>query len=294
MSRATRVGAVAFTTGLALLAVALLLPDRRALPAVDRLSAAGGLSPAQPRFGDEVRAVVEVLLDRRAADPGSVRVEASFAPFHVGATLRDRVDAGNRTRLRYEYVLDCLRSDCLPGTSSEGGAGFLLPPASVSYALVDGRPATVAVGWPEVTIGSQLRQIDFAVLPWRAQIRPLPPMSYRLAPRLLAAAAALVALLALAGGGFLLLARLRPDAVRAMAARIGRRTVLERALAAVRSSAAGEDAEERRRALDLLARELHGAERGRSRDARRLAWSRSRPERLEMERLADAVEGVDR
>ena len=288
-----KLGAVAFATGVVLLAGALLLPDRRVLPAVDRLSAAGALSPAEPLFGDEVRAVVEVLLDRRAVDPGSVRVEASFTPFHIGATLRDRADAGTRTMLRYEYVLDCLRSDCLPGPFSEGGAGFLLPPTTVSYALVDGRPATVAVGWPEVTIGSQLRQIDFAVLPWRAQIRPLPPMGYRLAPRLLAAAAALAALLALAAGGFLLLARLRPDAARVMAARVGRRSVLERALAAVRSAAAGEDAEERRRALDLLARELHGAERGRSRDARRLAWSRSRPERLEMERLADAVERVD-
>lgn len=297
MSRPLVVGAGALAAGLALLAAALFLPDRRTLPAVDRLAAVGGLSTASPHFGDEVRAVVEVLLDRRAVDPSSVRVDASFSPFHVGATLRDRVDAGRRTRLRYEYVLDCLRSACLPGPSGDGSGngatGFLLPSASVRYTLVDGRPGTAAVGWPEVQIGSQLRQIDFGVLPWRAQIRPLPPLRYRLAPRLLAAGAVFAALLALTGGGLLLLARLRPETARALAVRRRRGSVLERALAAVRNAAAGEDAEERRRALDLLARELRGAERDRSRDARRLAWSRSRPERSEMERLADAVEGVD-
>lgn len=297
MSRRLVVGVVALAAGIALLAAALLLPDRRALPAVDRLAAAAELSTSSPRFGDEVRAVVEVLLDRRAVDPGSVRVDASFSPFHVGATHRDRVDAGLRTRLRYEYVLDCLRSACVPGPSGDGtgdpDAGFLLPPASVRYTLVDGRPRETPVGWPEVRIGSQLRQLDFAVLPWRAQIRPLPPMRYRLAPRVLAAGTALAALLALAGGGLLLLARLRPETARALAVRRRRGSVLERALAAVRNAAAGEDAEERRRALDLLARELRDAKRGRSHDARRLAWSRERPGRSEMERLADAVEGAD-
>lgn len=294
MSRAFGFGAVALAAGLALLAAAFFLPDRRTLPAVDRLSAASGLSTASPHFGDEVRAVVEVLLDRRAVNPRSVRVDASFTPFHVGATLRERVDAGRRTRLRYEYVLDCLRSACLPGSPpAAGGAGFLLPPATVRYTLVDGRPGTTAVGWPEMRIGSQLRQIDFGVLPWRAQIRPLPPLGYRLAPRVLAAGAVLAALLALAGGGFLLFIRFRPDAARALKVRRGRRSVLERALAAVRNAAAGDDAEERRRALDLLARELRSAERGSSRDARRLAWSRARPERSEMEQLADAVEGVE-
>lgn len=293
MTRAVSLGAVGLAAGLALLTAALLLPDRRTLPQVDGLSAASGLSNASPRFGDEVRAVVEVLLDRHAVDPRSVHVDASFSPFHLGATLRDRVDAGERTRLRYEYVLDCLRSACLPGPAANGGAGFLLPPATVRYTLVDGRPRETVVGWPELRIRSQLRRIDFAMLPWRTQIRPLPPLGYRLAPRLLAVAAALAALLALAGGGFLLLARLRPEAARAVSARRGRRSVLERALAAVRNAAAGEDSEERRRALDLLARELRDAERRRSYDARRLAWSRARPERSEMERLADAVEGVD-
>jgi hypothetical protein len=64
--------------------------------------------------------------------------------------------------------------------------------------------------------------------------------------------------------------------------------VLDRALAAVRSAAGGEDAAERRRALDLLARELRRGEA--ARDARRLAWSRAAPVRTEMEELADRVE----
>lgn len=293
MSRPVALGAAALAAGLALLAAALLLPERRTLPPVDTLSAVGGLSSTTPRFGDEVRAVVEVLVDRRAVDPRSVRVEAAFAPFHVGATLRDRVDAGQRTRLRYEYVLDCLRSACLPGPSGDG-AGFLLPAARVGYTLADGRPRSAAVGWPELTIRSQLAQADFGILPWQTQVRPLPELDYRLPPRLLGLVSLLAGLAALAAGALLLLHRFRPDAARAVALRRGRVSVLDRALAAVRQAAAGDDAEERRRALDLLARELRGRARGRSRDARRLAWSRSSPERAEMELLADAVEGAER
>ena len=73
------------------------------------------LTPEQHLFGDAVRARVELIVDSERVDPDSVEIGANFDPYRelrpVEAT---RSQDGTITKLRYDYVLGCLVSQCLP------------------------------------------------------------------------------------------------------------------------------------------------------------------------------------
>ncbi|HEU0335081.1 MAG TPA: hypothetical protein VFR43_00930 [Gaiellaceae bacterium] len=281
---------VALGVGVALLAAALLHDEAASLPRVDEVRAAAGLDVGGGRFGDPVVAGVEVLVPAEAVDPESIRVDASFAPFALaGPPALERRDGGPTTLLRWRYRLECLERACLP---REAGLGVVLPPATVRFVSRSGRAGAVTVGWPQVRSATWLGGADAGLLGWRADLAPLPAFDYRIPPRPFAVLLALVAVALAAAGAALLWPAVR-RAVPHAAAPADRRSVLDRALAAVRAAAGGDDAAERRRALDLLARELRrGARRDEAGDARRLAWSRSAPMQTEMDELADRVEGV--
>jgi Flp pilus assembly protein TadB len=70
--------------------------------------------------------------------------------------------------------------------------------------------------------------------------------------------------------------------------RLERMTPLQRSLELLKRAAAGGEAQPSRRALERVARELGDNELGA--DARRLAWSRSRPDAQSMDSLRDRVE----
>jgi hypothetical protein len=279
----------ALALGAVLLAAAALHDERPDLPAVDDVRAVAALDGGG-RFGDSVTAGVEVLVPTKGVDPESVRVDAGFAPFALAAQpVVERGDDGATALLRWRFRLECLEHACLP---REAGLGLVLPPATVRFVRRTGRAGSVTVGWPQVRTASWLGGDDAGLLGWRAALSPLPAFDYRVPPRPLAVLLGVVAIALAAAGAALLWPALR-GAVPHAHAPADRRSVLDRALAAVRSAAGGEDPAERRRALDLLARELRrGARRDEARDARRLAWSRGAPVRTEMEELADRVEGV--
>jgi hypothetical protein len=283
-----RLGAacVAVALGLALLVGALLRARDPQLPRVERVEAHASLPTRGSRFGDTVPVRLDVLLPRERVEPSSVRLNASFTPYRpVGRIAGDRVDDGGTTLLRYRFELECLRPDCLP---PRDGSPFVLPPALISFRTTNRAAGQVFVSWPPLAVDSQLEPSELSQLAWRDGASPRPAFDYRLPPRLLALLLGVLSVAAAVASARILVPRVA--AVLPEHRELDRRSVLERAIAAVRTAARGEDTAERRRSLDLLARELHAGERGQARIARRLAWSRSTPARGEMERLVDDVE----
>jgi hypothetical protein len=160
------------------------------------------------------------------------------------------------------YVLQCLDPACVPGPGPRR-----LRVAGARVVIV---PRTTAA------------EVAHPIRSFHRQTSP-PPPSYRIRPALLrvllpAAAALLVA--AAAALAWPLLRRLVPEPH-------DDRTPLQRAVDLVRASLRGAP-EDRRRALDLLARTL-GRE-GDAGEALELAWSRPDPEPQRVERLVERVE----
>ncbi len=199
-------------------------------------------------------------------------VALSPNPSHFGQLVTARVSGGPapsfvpftvRSHHGSTYLLQCLDPACVPG------------PGARRIRI----GATSAVIVPSTTAA----QVAHPLQSFRRQTA-LPAPSYRVRPGLLetlllVAAAALVALAGLIA--YPAVRRLIPE-------RVDERTPLQRALDLVRASI-GRDADDRRRALDVLGRAL--AEDARARDALGLAWSRPEPP---PDRVAELVEQVER
>jgi hypothetical protein len=174
----------------------------------------------------------------------------SFAPFAV------------RAQHGATYLLQCLDPACVPG------------PGNRTVKLGNARAVIV----PRTTA----TEVAHPVRSFRRQTR-VPPPTYRIRPGrlralLFAAAIGFVALAAFMLAPLVLLLIPRPRDVR---------TPLQRALDLVRASL-GRGADERRRALDVLARTLDRDPR--ARDALDLAWSAPEPEPRRVEDLLARVE----
>jgi hypothetical protein len=255
------------------------------------LAAATFLSPTNLLFGDHVTAELEVLADSARVDPNSVRIKTRFAPFEVvGRPQRERHEANGMVAFRFRYHLVCVTHDCLPAIQHP--RGFRLGRAVVSARRRDGTLAVVAPSWPAMEVSTRVTAIDLATSNWRVRDYPFPAISYRVRPSLLGglldAAAALLVL-----GGLALLAR----PVLARVPRFWRKDELaglvavERALALLRRARRTGEAEEQRKALDLLALELRRrGDAELARGARRLAWSELGPAADEVDSFAGRVE----
>jgi hypothetical protein len=232
----------------------------------------GTLAPRSYVFGDQLRAGLEILIDRDVFDPAKVDVDMRFAPFAVvGEPKRERRDFADLTRIRYMFVLECLTIDCVP-ESIERPIQF--PQAVVNHDGV----AIEQFSWPGFAIVARLRETSISAIPgsdWRASAVVL-PAGYRLTPSLL------VALLGVGGATLLAVSALLAVAGSAGLSRRWRRlrlTPLERALAALeRANAVGIE-HDQRLALDRLADELRTRGAGDlAMTARRLAWAQDVPE----------------
>jgi hypothetical protein len=272
--------------GVALLAGALVRARDPQLPAVRAVEARASLPTRGVQFGDTVPVRLDVLVPSDRVDPATVRLNASFYPYRtVGRVVPTRSDDSGTTLLRYRFQLECLRAECLP---ERDGSPFLLAPALVTFRTDRNAGGRVIVSWPPLAVSSRLDPLALQQLAWQDGASPPPGFDYWLPPRLVAVLLAVLALLSALASARILVPRVAaalPEHVE-----VDRRSVLERALAAVRSAARGDDTAERRRSLDLLARELGVGDHGEGRAARRLAWSRHTPARREMERLVDDVE----
>jgi hypothetical protein len=250
------------------------------------LSATTALGNPALSFGDALAARVEVLVDPKQVDVGSLRIRPRFAPWRIVSETTER-HSGAGTLLLYRYTLDCLSQACLPGrTLAE--RRFL--PVLISYRSPSGRTIHRAVEWPTYRVATRLTTPDIGdpTLHLSADTS-LPPVTYRISPGTLQPLlAALAALLVLTAGVFVWFALPRR-----------RRSSgpepppLQRALQLVRASTSNGYPAERRQALGRLARELRAdGRRDLAHAAVRLAWSSAPPSREATSDFADRVEAT--
>jgi hypothetical protein len=276
------------------------------LPPGRAIDSSRSLSPTTHFFGDIVSARIEVRIDRTILDPDRLRVEAGFEPYErIGRAELDRRDLGNYTRLRYEYALRCLTVTCIPERldtqlgEREGARGerrtFRLRPALIRYDDPSGEFPDVlrSISWPPVTSVSRLNEAQSeAEFPFRASPEELPSPSYRAAPALVAGGLLLVGVALLAWPislGVRAWRSRRPPVVEEKAPEL---TPLEQALLLVEWSR-GQDDDERRGALEVLAGELDGGVGSLGWQASELAWSRSAPSDEAVSALVERVREDD-
>lgn len=283
------------------------------LPEGRFIAASQSITPDVQLFAEPVIARVDVIVDRDRFDPAFVRVAGKFEPYELdGEIVRTRRDLGGYTHLRYEFTLRCLVYGCLeevgggpaeplaggipPPVETQGG-GFgerktvELVPARVVYDDPEGKTRVLrSVFWPPVQSVSRLNFGDTEVtgigFPFEASVTPLPGVSYRVSPPLLAAGLLLGALALLALPAVLVGRSLRREPP-AMCSE-SELSALEKALRLVEWARERSDAE-RREALEALAVELEAGESELAAPARRLAWSRARPSPEAADELVQSV-----
>jgi hypothetical protein len=253
-------------------------------PATPRQAISGEtlLSRSATLFADQLQVRIEVLIDRSRVDPARVGVNPKFDPYVLlGIPRLERQDTGPLTRLTYFANLACNTYACLPAYTT---TRVQFPPAKVTYwprgGTTDTRRRTLQVPWVGFTLGprtsaADLNNADPFVQPaWRATTEP-EAVSYRMSPTVLRGVLFGVSGLLFVLGliAFLrfvraVLRRFRPPAP----------GPLERAVALVENATARDDQPAKRKALELLSRELtHSGERELALAARELAWAEAMP-----------------
>jgi hypothetical protein len=249
------------------------------------------LAPEQHLFGDAVRARVELIVDTKRVDPDSVEIGANFDPYReIRPVEVTRSEDGAITNLRYDYVLGCLVSRCLPRGTGRVEIGGV----AVNYLRRgESEPSAATVEWVPIRAAGRIDPNELEQAALRSDLRDLPSASYRVSPRTVELIALVLSVLFAVGAAILILRLLPLDrlATRLGARFVDKRSPLEQALALVRESAASGSAEEERRALERLAVELRRTRNpALAGDASRLAWSQPVPAGIDP--LSDEVERV--
>lgn len=260
-----------------------LLPPGRAL------TATASVSPAVHLFGDPVVARLQVIVDRRQLDPGRLDARARFEPYErVGDVRIARRDFGRFTRITYEFALRCLEVECVRPPASSGAEPatggrrtFRFEPARILYAdPARGVPSLLRFAhWPPLESLSRINTAQFqgTQFPFRASTSPLPAVTHRVPPALLAALLLLAGFALLVPAGRIAGGRWksrRPPPVEQAGPEV---PPLEHALMLVEAAKEGSEIG-RRAALEELAAELRrsGVEDLGAR-VTELAWSRTAP-----------------
>ena len=265
------------------------IPSSRAPTDEEFLWTTTRVQPNAYLFGERVRARLDVVYDSDRVRPESVKVEPRFDPYRIVKRTRTREMLGHTFRLRDEYVLECLTDRCLPPTS-----GYLtFPPAHLEYRQRAARnPRAIEVEWPDLRVASRIGTSGgFGGLRFSADVRQLPPPSYRVDPGLLTAVGYSLAAL-FASAGLLLLARAlgaRALVAAALARRRARLSALHRALALVRecSLTTANGGAPSTASLPSSGRQIRSAVR-----ATGLAWRQTAPSDPAVEPFSDEVEGL--
>jgi hypothetical protein len=249
------------------------------------------LTPEQHLFGDSVRARVELIVDTERVDPDSVEIGANFEPYRELRPVElTRSEDGTITKLRYDYVLGCLVSRCLP----RGTGRVELGGVAVNYLRRgESEPSAATVEWVPIRAAGRIDPNELEQAALRSDLRDLPSASYRVSPRTVELVALVLAVLFAVGAAILILRLLPLDRLATgLGARfVDKRSPLEQALELVRESAASGSPEEERRALERLAVELRRTRNpALAGDASRLAWSQPVPAGIDP--LSDEVERV--
>ena len=279
----TRVAAAVAVLVTGALAVALVLvltggdePDSNLRQPV---RARASVAPAAHQFGDRLVAEIELMLDPRRVDPASVTLDPDFQLFSVVERSRQLSESEGAVLLRHRFTLTCLSVPCLPGRIPRE---YPIEAAAVGYRLRSGERRQISLEWPRLTGASRLDALELAETPrqpFRADVTP-PAASFRVEPGRLAALLLGAALLLVAVAAALL----SPELRRLLLVRARRKdptagmTPLQRALLLVERALTSGNADDQRKAIDRLARELRRAgDDELSAAARQLAWSARAP-----------------
>jgi hypothetical protein len=270
---AAAVGALALA---AVLVPALTGGSHRVELPQQAVSGQTALSRSATLFADPLRASVRLLVDRSRVDPARIGFTTSFAPYvRVGLAHVARHDTGPVTQLVYSTELICLTNTCLSQTPGDA-VRMQFPPVEVFYTPKSGGRQTLKLGWPALEVGSRTSPVDvngadpFVAPSWRATTAPA-AVTYAVSPHLLrtlllVAAGLLFGLAAFALLRFVQIGKLRFRIL----------TPLERAVVLVERSHEGSP--EKRKALELLSRELaRSGEPELALVARELAWAEPAP-----------------
>jgi hypothetical protein len=258
------------------------------------LSTAASLTPQAHLFGERVHARLDILFDRTRIPPETVNANPRFAPYTVVSRKVTRESLGAIGRVRYDLTLECVTRRCL---APRAGV-FTFPQTGVEYrprAADVQEPLTASVAWPALRVASRIGPGDLEGLELQADVRQLPPVSYRVQPAAVTAVGyGLAVLLGVLGLALLAQAVALPELVRAaLARRRARLSRLQRALTLVKRSTEDGGRVDSRRALERLAVELRESrEPDLARTATGLAWRRRDPSRPSVEPLSDDVERV--
>ncbi len=266
----------------ALTAVVLVLVLRGGnAPAIPRRAISGqtSLSRSAAMFADPLKASISLLIDRTRVDPERVGFNPKFKPYDlIGVPSVQRYDTGQLTHLKYTADLVCLTYACLPPGPNRR---VQFPSAEVFYWLRSGAARKkLQLAWYPLTLASRTTEADlnnadpFQQPAWRITTDPT-RVSYSVSPGLLRGLvfglSGILFLCAL--GGLLMLFRAVRGRIRRPAA-----TPLERAVMLVEQATQRDDQPAKRKALELLARELsHSGEQDLAVAARELAWAEPVP-----------------
>jgi hypothetical protein len=278
--------------------------EEPAVPDGRYISVSRSLEPKASFFGEPVTARVEVVVDTRHLDPDRVRVVPRTFPYRSYTELSvSRRDTGRYARLTFEVGLRCLYYACLPPPRADFPGAVAYRDQRVTrfrawHVYYDSSDATkpthlARVWWPSLEAVSNLDLTDVRVTfqqsPGRISSAPLPAVTYRLSPPLVAALLLLGAALLLVYPAVLLrrrqLSRRPPPPPPAPPL-----PPLERALQLVEWARDRVDGEDRRKALEELAFRLDEAGReGQATSARQLAWSAGSPSPEAADELVEEV-----
>ena len=274
------IGAGVVLAGVAAVVLVLILRGGNATATPRRpISGETSLSRSAAMFADPVKATISLLIDRRRVDPERVGFNPSFRPYAVvGVPLVQRYDTGQLTHLQYTADLVCLTYECLPPGANRR---VRFSPAEVFYARRSGGSRrTLQLAWNPFTLAARTTEADlnnadpFQQPSWRITTNPL-AVSYGISPGLLRGL-----LFALSGILFVCALVGLVALFRAVRARVRRAptTPLERAVVLVEQATQREDQPAKRKALELLSRELsHSGERDLALTAREIAWAEPTP-----------------
>jgi hypothetical protein len=196
-----------------------------------------------------------------------------------------RTTRGRLVVVSYESPVACLSDRCVV---DKGAQRLELPALAADANRRGGGVVHAAADWPKLQIGGRVTAADVARAkpPFQADTTP-PPPDYRLSPSTLALLLDLLAVVAAVAG----IALLTQEARRRLrkSGPVPADGALARALRLAREAEA-RPAQDRRRAVGLVARLLGERDRGLATTASDLAWSRSKPEGTAVAELVHEVE----
>ena len=231
------------------------------------------LTPSAVEFGDEVVARVVAVVDTREVDVRRLVVSDDLGPLtELGATTRTVTRRGSLATVVESTPVACLVQRCV---SDAGEVRLTLPAVRVT---APGR--AVDAHFPALTIRGRATSSDTSL---RADASP-PAVTYRISTSTLGLVLDIVAAL-LAAAGVALAGR---EVARVAGRRRHAPDPLARALVLVRE-AEGRPPPDRRRALELLDRVLHGSRA----EVSELAWSKPEPTSDELARIVDELQDGD-